>query len=385
MDSVSPIVTLDTFSASTSGHEAVRFDTSGDHDNFTFRVVNPQVAPHNERASRFKVEPASIINWACDATGDHSGSSTTTLTATMSSNNLVEQFDTTNLRVIPFKSTNGTTGNAATIKIPVDNNGITVTTPEVKNASNDYVTVTSSKHLPEGSYDLRVQTDDKLKELPVVTISDGTNTQTPTVTEVSNTLTGSEHACSFTLDASTTESNITITSSYTNISGAQITDTSYLGKVLRITDVSTILPTRTNPVTQASIQQTHLKGSDQFEVEATLNHDISGDSPVLKVLNPNNHFTTEPDISSYSGGIYSGTVTMASHNANNLSLTDSFSFDVELTEPYFGFSVTRAVDGGNLNYTNVYPELTNAHVINRGDSRESLGYDDGTVNGVHDE
>ena len=85
-------------------------------------------------------------------------------------------------------------------------------------------------------------------------------------------------------------------------------------------------------------------------------------------------------------GVYSGTVTMASHNSNNLSNGNTFSLTVELTEPYFGFTTTRALDGSNLDYTNVYPagseDLT---PVVRDNQRESLGYDDGTENGTYDE
>ena len=77
---------------------------------------------------------------------------------------------------------------------------------------------------------------------------------------------------------------------------------------------------------------------------------------------------------------------MASHNSNNLSNGNTFSLTVELTEPYFGFTTTRALDGSNLDYTNVYPAVSeDLTPVVRDNQRESLGYDDGTENGTYDE
>ena len=50
----------------------------------------------------------------------------------MDSNNQVEQFNDSNLKVIPFKETNGmTNATGHNLKVPIDNTAITLLDPEI--------------------------------------------------------------------------------------------------------------------------------------------------------------------------------------------------------------------------------------------------------------
>ena len=408
IDNAKPLITVDSFAAYTPNHEAIRYDSNGDHDRFTFNINNVEQGTWSLRPDRFKVEStgAETITWACDATGDHSGSDLVTLTAAMNSDTSTEHFNVNNLKVTPFNEHNGLTNNATSLKVPIDNTAILLLDPEILHSNGStWVSLSAFKLLTEGTYTFRVRTDDKLKVAPVVTIKDQsevfTQTATLTATTDNDISIGSEHRYSFTLDNTVPDQqNLNFTIEYVNISGWTATHTKQLGPILRLTDVTANLPTVSNPTLIATtVQQTQLKASDPFDVTATVTNSWTGfgqTDPTVTVSNGDTYFAnaTELTETANTSGIFNTgpfTTPVVMSGTPGLNDDETFSLSVTVIENDFGSSTTRTLDsvsagGSVITYNNVYPVVSPdipPWADPLGYNKESLGYHNGLESGAH--